>query len=338
MCQLLIKSRKINSLTDLGSLKKLNPRTQWPNEAVNFTPWLAEEENIQLLATALGIELEVESIEAAVGPYSADILARDTATGNYVIIENQLSKTDHDHLGKMITYAAFLGASAIVWLAPKFTDEHKKALDWLNDNSSEDISFYGVVVELWQIDKSLPAVMFNVTSKPLGLVRKVGITKTIGELSKTKKLQLEWWKFFSDELLKKKVIPSVRKPLPQSWYDVPLGRSGIHISNIANTYDRKIKVRVYLRTSSNADAALIQLLDQREEIEAELGTKLIWNPYPENQDKTICVYHDADISKREKWQEYCDWMIDMTKNFREVFIPRVRELNLSIEREVEPDN
>jgi hypothetical protein len=113
-------------MTGLGSLKKINPRTQWANEAINFTPWLAEDENIQLLAAELGIELEVESIEAAVGPYSADILARDTATGDFVVIENQLNKTDHDHLGKMITYAAFLGASAVVWLAPKFTDEHKK--------------------------------------------------------------------------------------------------------------------------------------------------------------------------------------------------------------------
>lgn len=324
-------------MTELGSIKKINPRTQWPNEAINFTPWLAEEENVQLLATALGIELEVESIEAAVGPYSADILARDTATGDYVVIENQLTKTDHDHLGKMITYAAFLGASAVVWLAPKFTDEHKKALDWLNDNSSEDISFYGVVVELWQIDNSLPAVRFNVTSKSPGLLRKAGIPKTTGELSETKKLQLEWWKYYSEQLLNKKVITSIQKPRPQYWFDVPLGRSGIYLSNVANTYDHKLGVRVYLYNRYNADAALAQLFDQREEIEAQLGTKLIWNPNPENRDKIIGVYLDADISKREKWEQYCDWMVEMTKKFREVFVPRVRELDLSIEREAEPE-
>ena len=284
------------------------------------------------------MELEVESTEAAVGPYSADILARDTATAKYVVIENQLTKTDHDHLGKMITYAAFLDASAVVWLAPNFTDEHKKALDWLNDNSSEDISFFGVAVELWQIDKSRPAVRFNVTSKPPKLVRRASLSKSNRELSETKKLQLEWWENFSKELLKKAVVSSVRKPLPQTWYNVPLGRSGIHISNIVIIYDCKIGVRVYMNASSNAEAALAQLLEQREGIEAELGTKLIWNPNPENRHKVISIYLDADISKRKNWQEYCNWMVDMTNKFREVFSPRVRELDLNIEHEVESEN
>jgi hypothetical protein len=160
-----------------------------------------------------------------------------------------------------------------------------------------------VVVELWQIDNSLPAVRFNVTSKPPELIRKAGIPKPTGELSEVKKLQFEWWIYFSKALLEKKVVFSIQKPQPRYWFNVPLGRSGMGLSNIANTFDHKLGVRVYLYNRYNADAALAQLFDQREQIETELGTKLIWNPNPENRDKIIGVYLDADISKRENWEE-----------------------------------
>ncbi|MEO0075833.1 MAG: DUF4268 domain-containing protein, partial [candidate division WOR-3 bacterium] len=147
---------------ELGILKTITPRQIWNNEARDFTPWLAN--NIEKLNKALGLELEVENTEVAVGPYSADILAKDTGTGKYVIVENQLEKTNHDHLGKAITYASVLDASTIIWIATDFTEEHKKALDWLNDHTSDEISFYGAQEELWQIDDSKPALRFNIIS------------------------------------------------------------------------------------------------------------------------------------------------------------------------------
>ena len=117
-------------MTDsLGNIQKVNVRSVWPNEQQNFTPWLAKEENIVQLGDALKFELEVENTEVAVGPYSADILAKDLATGRYVVIENQFGKTNHEHLGKLITYAAFLNAGAVVWITEEFTEEHQKSLD-----------------------------------------------------------------------------------------------------------------------------------------------------------------------------------------------------------------
>ena len=106
-----------------GELRSVDVRMHWTNEAAEFTPWLAAEDNIARLGQAIGIELEVESCEVAVGPYSADILARDSASGEFVVIENQLGKTDHDHLGKALTYSAVLDASTIVWIATEFTVE-----------------------------------------------------------------------------------------------------------------------------------------------------------------------------------------------------------------------
>jgi len=313
---------------DLGNLKRVNLRKKWPDEASDFTPWLAREENMEKLSLALGLELQVENIEVSVGPYSADILARDVGSDRYVVIENQLRKTNHDHLGKLITYGSVLDASANVWITSEFTEEHKKALDWLNDHTSDEISFYGVILELWQIDDSKPAVRFNVISKPTDIIRQTAITKASENLSETKKLQLEFWTKFREKLSKRKEIPSVQSARPQYWFDVSLGRSGIHLSNTANTFDDKIGVRVYIENKV-ANVALPQLLQMKEEIEAEIGEKLEWDPNPENLDKTIGLKRDADLTKRENWEEYLDWLTDMTIKFRKTFSKRVKSLDLT---------
>ena len=208
-------------------------RSRRPNESTDFTPWLAQEGNIRALSAALGIELEVEDTEVAVGPYSADILARDSGTGQYVVIENQLAKTNHDHLGKALTYGAVLGASAIIWIAPEFTDEHRRALDWLNDNTTDDVEFYGVQVELWRIDKSSPAIRFNILSRPADTFRKALIFKRDGKSSAIKDLQLEWWTQYANRLKESGVVTSPRSPRPRNWYNAPLGRTGVHLSNFA---------------------------------------------------------------------------------------------------------
>src|SRR3990172_778515 len=135
---------------DLGSIVQVNVRRVWENEQSYFTPWLACPENMALLSKAVGLELEVENIEVAVGPYSADILAKDVGSGRYVVIENQFGKTNHDHLGKLLTYASVLDARAVLWISEEFTDEHQKTLDWLNKYTTEQLEFYGVRLELWQ--------------------------------------------------------------------------------------------------------------------------------------------------------------------------------------------
>jgi Domain of unknown function (DUF4268) len=215
----------------------------WPSEAADFTPWLAHPDNIQRLGEAIGFELEIEHTEVAVGPFAADILARDSATGNYVVIENQLTRTDHDHLGKSLTYAAALGAKTIVWVASAFTDEHRKTLDWLNDNSVEGLAFFGVQVELWAIDNSKPAVRFNVVSRPTELLRQA-VVQANAELTPTRRLQLEWWTALRDALLAAKALPSVQSPRAQYWYNVALGRTGYHLSATANVDECVIGVRV----------------------------------------------------------------------------------------------
>lgn len=310
----------------LGKLKKRNVREIWSHEASDFTPWLAKEENIAELGKALGLELEVEGTEVAVGPYSADILVKDAGSNDYYVIENQLEKTDHDHLGKAITYASVLDAVGIIWIASNFTEEHKKALDWLNDHTSNSIFFYGVSLELWSIDDSKPAVKFNVVSQPTEIVRQTAISKSTDSLTPTRKLQLEFWTKFREKLKEQPEIPSVQTARPQYWYDVSLGRSGIHLSNIASTTYNQIGVRVYIHNKI-ADNALNQLMQYKDEIESEIGEKLEWNPNPDNRDKIISLKRDANIEDKNKWDEYLEWLVDRTVKFRRAFGKRVKTMN-----------
>jgi hypothetical protein len=217
---------------DLGQMKRMRAAVVWEHEEHEFTPWLATEDNIAQLADALGLELQVEGIEVPVGPFSADILAKDPQD-NFVVIENQFGKTDHGHLGKMLTYAATLGASAIVWIAERFTDEHRKAIEWLNEHTSEDLSLYAVEIEIWQIDTSKPALRFNVLSQPTEIARGATAIKSGGPITETKELQREFWTRCRQQLLERKVVTSAQTPRPQYWFNVSLGRSHIHLSCIA---------------------------------------------------------------------------------------------------------
>jgi hypothetical protein len=314
--------------TELGQIRKVEVREVWRHEEQDFTPWLATEPNFALLSKALGREgeLSIEGVEVPVGPFSADILAKDTE-GNFVVIENQFGKTNHDHLGKVLTYAATLNASAVVWIAERFTDEHRRAFEWLNDHTSEDLSLYAVELVLWRIDQSKPAVQFNVLSQPSDIVRKATAVKSGGPITDAKKLQLEFWTLFREELLKKKIVTSAQSPRPQYWYNVALGRANIHLSNIANTDNGRIGVRVYIAKA--ADVVLPQLEADRVAIEQEIGEPLRWNPNPENKNKIILLDRKVDLDDRSKWPEYIDWLADRVAKFKKAFEPRIKNLNFS---------
>lgn len=316
---------------NLGQLVSANARHVWPSESTDFTPWLAQPENLGRLANAIGIELEPENTEVAVGPYSADIVAREVGADRYVVIENQLEKTDHDHLGKAITYAASLGAGTVVWVATAFTDEHRKALDWLNDNSVDDIAFFGVQLEVWRIDNSNPAVRFNVVVRPVGLVKQLANQKAAAAASPTRQLQLEWWTTVAEALVETKKLPSVQTAAARYWFDVAIGRSGFYLSCIASPDTGRIGVRLYMSGRSGGRQALEQLLLQKAAIEGELGEPLQWNTNPTATDKVILVDYPAKLEDKTRWPEYLAWMTTHIFAMRDVFAPRVKKLQLQAE-------
>ena len=150
----------------LGKLKHINLRKQWEDEARDFTPWLASDEGMELLSEALGMELELFDTEVSVGNYRADIVAKDLISNQFVVIENQLSKTDHDHIGKLFTYSASFGAQTLVWISEKLREEHRQAIDWFNEITIKDVDFFGIEMELLQIGDSSFAPNLKIVSKP----------------------------------------------------------------------------------------------------------------------------------------------------------------------------
>jgi hypothetical protein len=310
-----------------GELQPVELRQCWPDEARDLTPWVAGEQGLKLLGQAIGVELSCENCEVPVGPFSADILARDLTTNSLVVIENQLERTNHDHFGKTLTYAAVLGASAVVWVARVFTEEHRKALEWLNDLTRGDLQLYGVELQVWRIGQSAPAPRFEVVCSPNELVQAAARARD-SEASPTKQLQFEFWSAVRDALKQTGQFASLQTPRGQYWFDIALGRSYMNLSLTANTFDERVGLRIYLG-GRVANAALQQLEPQRQEIEAELGERLEWNPHPEKSDKVIRLTRDADIADRSKWPEIIQWLTQRAVSFKEVFGPRLMTIDLS---------
>lgn len=177
----------------IGNLKKINVRELWNGEATDFTPWLAKDENIKQLGDIAQIELEVIEQEKNVGPFKADILCKNTIDDHYVLIENQLEKTDHTHLGQILTYAAGLDAVTVIWIAKQFTEEHRATIDWLNRITDEQFNFFGIEIEAYKIGDSLPAPLFQIVSKPNEWSRTVKSAASTQNLTGAKTLNLEYW-------------------------------------------------------------------------------------------------------------------------------------------------
>lgn len=311
----------------LSKIESVPLRTVWRHEASHFTPWLSE--NISEIADAIGMELEVIDIEVPVGPYYADILAKDAGTGDYVVIENQLEKTNHDHLGKCITYASVLDAKTIVWIASEITDEHKKAMDWLNDHTSDELAFYAIKLELVKIDNSSPAINFNIKSMPNNVVKQAVKRKDNGELSETRMTQLRFWEMFAMSLKNTTSISKLQKPRPQYWFDVALGKSGVHLSNIFNTNNNTIGVRVYIN-SKEAVKWLPYFEKNKANIETLLCERLEWNPNPDNRDKVIGLSKSFDLSEQSNWDEPINWLTKKTADFKNVFGDFVKKGRLEL--------
>ena len=317
------------SLPSLGSLKKVDVRHIWQTEAQHFTPWLAQ--NLDILAETLDMELEIEAQEKNVGPFRADILCRDTLDKSWVLIENQLERTDHLHLGQLLTYASGLKVVTIIWVSTHFTEEHRSALDWLNNITDDQFKFFGLEVELWQIGDSPVAPKFNIVSKPNDWSRSVGQAARqieTGTLTDIKAAQLEFWTQLAEKLKENSHIRP-QKPMPQHWAVFRIGRSGFHMSGLHNTRDKCIGVELYIN-HQNAKDFYNQLYAQKNDIEAEIGHELIWKELPNKSASRIILYlRDVDPMDRSRWDEYQDWLIKYIEAFDRAFRNRIRNLEAS---------
>lgn len=314
---------------NLGRLQKVDLRSVWTSESSDFTPWLAKAENLAILGETVGMELELEAQEKDVGPFRADILCKDLGTGNWVLIENQLERTDHTHLGQLLVYASGLKAVTIIWVAQRFTEEHRATLDWLNAITDDEFQFFGLEIELWRIGQSDPAPKFNIISKPNDWSRQVSQAAhriESGELSDVKKTQLEFWSGLMKFLVARgsKIRPV--SPRPQHWISFSIGRSGFRLDAMALVRDRGMAVNLVLN-DDRAKPHFHLLHQDRKAIEEEIGMPLQWRELPNNKESHVYTGpHPADYAQRDRWPDYFAWLADKAEAYSRVLGPRIKEL------------
>ena len=311
----------------IGRLTKIEIRELWKGEATDFTPWLATEENIAFLGETIGIELEVQEEEKNVGVFRADILCKDTLTDKFVLIENQLERTDHNHLGQLMTYAAGLDAVTIIWIAKTFSDEHRAALDWLNNITGETVNFFGIEIEVYKIGDSLPAPMFQMVAKPNNWSKSVrSSAKASTELTPTKQLNLEYWEAMRKYFETTGTFLRFQTPQPQHWMNFSVGRSNFHFSTIVSVRDHFIRIDLYI-SGNNAKDQFFKLKNQCEDEAGKIfNGGLNWNELPEAKVSIVELRKSANTSKRSEWQEQHEWFRENLEKMDKFFRPKIKAL------------
>lgn len=299
-----MKLGKLEQITDLRSV--------WKHEANEFTPWLAKEENLNILSETIGIDIVLEERESNVGDFSVDLYATEEGTGRRIIIENQLEETNHDHLGKIITYASGKDAQIIIWIVRKARDEHKQAIEWLNQHTDEEFAFFLVEIELWKINDSEPAPKFNVVERPNDWAKAM---KKNANLSETANLKLEFWTAFNNNADKNVLFAKnfkTRKPQAQHWYDLGVGSSAYHICLTVNTQKKLLTAGLYIEE----DKSLFEKLKTNEHaLKSIMGGEIEWRDAKKASRFMVSTPFDINIS--DNWSQGCDWLYEKSLKIKE---------------------
>lgn len=303
----------------LGRLQEIDIRQVWQHEQYDFSKWLANEDNIHELGDALNLSLTDVEIEKFVGNYRCDILCKDELTGKVVLIENQLESTDHDHLGKIITYASGLDASVVVWIVASARQEHASAIEWLNKHTDDELSFFLVEVHAYKIGDSDPAPQFKIIEQPNDFAKSVKSISKNSEISEREQHRLEFWTQLN-EILEERGKPfNKRKPTTDHWYSIAMGSSECHISIDLVNKEQKIRIRVWIPDNKKL---FDRFYENKEEIEASCGFELEWDRIDNKKGASACTYiMGLDFSNQSNYPELMNKAIDLVLTLRKAFVP-----------------
>lgn len=309
-------------MPELGKPETLKLSDVFNGEAADFTPWLSR--NLDNLAEKLGFELNPEDTEVSVGAFRVDISAR-TSDGRIVIIENQFERTDHTHLGQLLTYAGGLNAKIIIWIAEGFRPEHRAAIDWLNDNAA-DADFFAIEARAVRIDDSLPAMFWDPVASPNDWTRGSSSRVQTRELGPGPKLRFEYWTALNKAIEEADARLTKFRPDANGWQGGSIGTTNFGLNTALNSVDKSIRVEIYL--GSNKSGERFQILEQRRvEIEGQLGYELNWDPLESKQSCRISISMEADPTSQEDWPRQHEWIIQKRLEFERVFRPLVALVN-----------
>ena len=313
-----------DTMKSFGNLKHRPLREIWPNEASSFTPWLSE--HITDLGQTLGLELELQEREADVGEFSLDLLVKDLGTNKNVVIENQITGTDHDHLGKLLTYASGFEASIVIWIAETIREEHRQALEWLNDRTDEETAFYGVTVEVLQIDESLPAFKFNPVVFPNEWKRTTSRTSSSQHSPKMKKYR-DYFQQLIDVLRQKHQFTNAKRGQPQNWYSFSTGVTGF-VYGVSFALNSKVRVDFYIDIGDTDGNKRIfdKIYADKAEIEAAFGEPLSWERLDEKRSSRIAIYRQGSIEADENTlNEIREWSVQNLLKLKNIFGDRLKK-------------
>lgn len=294
---------------ELGKLEKIELREVWRHEALDFTRWLAKKENIALLSKEIGIDIEVIETEMSVGRYNVDIYARDIESNKRIVIENQLENTNHDHLGKMLVYAAGLDADIAIWVVKDVNEEHRQAIEWLNDNSFEKINIFLVKVELWQIDNSPIAPKFQVICEPNNWA-KVLKQQSKDNITDLELRQMEYWQGFVDYAKSKDKTYISQRPSIYNWYVIRIGSTDYKIKLVHSVNSDIMRCQLEIFN----DSIYKKLEQYRTEIDNKING-LEWEYLEDRKVNRISCNNNS----KDNASSYV-WLLDMVDRFKEVFL------------------
>jgi hypothetical protein len=302
-------------MVNLGKLERVSARAAWPHEAHDFTPWLLE--NAETLGEALNMDLELNRAEHSVGDFSLDLIGTDVATGESVIVENQLAKSDHSHLGQLLTYAGGTDAANVVWIADQFRAEHRAALDWLNERTNEHARFFAVEVAAVRIGDSPYAPLFEVVVQPNDWQKEVRSSTASTPLTARQETYRRFWAMFLEQL--REAAPgwtNTSTPLPQNWMNLP---AGVSTANYVMVFSKEgLRVEIYFSSPTAEINArnFDRVLAHQEEIEAAFGESLQWDRLEGRKGARIEYLRQGEIANEDSWSEYVDWFVQKAIRLR----------------------
>jgi len=308
----------------IGKIKKVSLRELWKKEDKHFTKWL--EENIDYLNDVIDIDISIESREENVGPFRVDLYGEDN-NGNKVIIENQLEKTDHTHLGQIITYLTNLEAKTAIWISSEPVEEHKKAIEWLNETTPDDISFYLIQLEAIKIGNAqVAAPLFTVIKRPSTKIKQIGAEKK--EYAQRHIIRKEFWAQFINAINKTNTMCSNISPTTDTWISIGLGMSGVTLYLIVTRKYARCELYISRGTKEENKKIFDYFFTQKDQIESDFGSGLVWERGEDKKTSRIKAQLDGvNVSNKEDWEKMNKFLIEKVVGMDKAFREHVTKVN-----------